>query len=148
MTDKTRSVMPLFAYGTLMFPAIIESVIGRIPHCRPAAIEGYRRLEVAGESFPGLIKENHHKVEGLLYLEISEDEWERLTAFEDDFYELVEVTVLCSGADMLALAYVVPPSRKSVLSEKAWNPEFFCTNQLLHFSVPQPAVDRQEEEDR
>jgi gamma-glutamylcyclotransferase (GGCT)/AIG2-like uncharacterized protein YtfP len=129
--------MPLFAYGTLMFPAIIESVIGRVPDSRPAMIEGYRRLEVAGESFPGLIKGNGgDSVEGVLYLNIDEDEWKRLTQFEDDFYELEELTVLSSGANTQALAYVVPRSRNFILSEKVWSPEFYRENYLPRSSRP------------
>ena len=109
-----------------MFAPVIRSVIGRVPACCPAAINGYRRLEVLGESFPGLVRASGDaKVEGILYSKISELEWERLTAFVDDFYELEQVSVLCPEGERLALAYVVPPSRRSILSEKPWDAEFF-----------------------
>ncbi len=121
-----------------MFPPVVQSVIGRVPAGHPAVVEGYRRLEVAGELFPGLIRETGHRVEGVLYLDISKDEWERLTAFEDDFYELEEVTVFSSGAVVQALAYVVPPSGSSILSEKLWDPESFRKNHLLQFSRSSP----------
>ena len=134
MTEVSYDGRPLFAYGTLMFPAVIKSVIGRIPDTRSAVIKGYRRLEVAGELFPGLIRENDERVEGLVYVDITRDEWERLTAFEDDFYELQKVTVDCLGTNVSALAYIVPPSRKSVLSDKVWNPDFFRENHLAGFA--------------
>ena len=127
--------MPLFAYGTLMFAPVIRSVIGRVPECCPAAINGYRRLEVVGELFPGLIRASGDaKVEGILYLSLSQLEWERLTAFEDDFYELEQVSVLCPEGERLALAYVVPPSRRSILSEKTWDAEFFREQYLAQIS--------------
>ena len=127
--------MPLFAYGTLMFAPVIRSVIGRVPEGCPGAITGYRRLEVLGQSFPGLIRaDGAGKVEGILYSKISELEWQRLTAFEDDFYELEEVSVLCAQGETLALAYVVPLSRKSILSEKPWKAEFFRQKHLPRFS--------------
>jgi gamma-glutamylcyclotransferase (GGCT)/AIG2-like uncharacterized protein YtfP len=134
MTGVSYDGRQLFAYGTLMFPAVIKSVIGRIPENRPAVIKGYRRLEVAGELFPGLIRENDESVEGVVYANIGSDEWERLTAFEDDFYELQEVTVDCLGTNTGALAYVVPTSRKSVLSDKVWSPDFFRENHLAGFA--------------
>ena len=96
MTEQSHGGMPLFAYGSLMFAPVIEFVIGRVPECCPAIIEGYRRLEVVGEVFPGIIKESGgDKVEGVLYANICEAEWQRLTAFEDDFYEIEQVSVFC-----------------------------------------------------
>ena len=134
--------MPLFAYGTLMFAPVIKSVIGRVPECCPAAINGYRRLEVVGELFPGLMRASSDaKVEGILYSSISELEWERLTAFEDDFYELEQVSVLCPEGKRLALAYVVPHSRRSILSEKPWDADFFREQYLARFSS-EPAESR------
>ena len=130
MTKAACDGRPLFAYGTLMFPAVIKSVIGRIPDSRPGVINHYQRLRVAGELFPGLIRENSKSVEGLLYLSITGGEWERLTAFEDDFYKLQEVTVECPETSVSALAFIVPPSRKSLLSDKPWNPDFFRENPL------------------
>jgi gamma-glutamylcyclotransferase (GGCT)/AIG2-like uncharacterized protein YtfP len=127
--------MPLFAYGTLMFAPVIRSVIGRVPECCPAAISGFRRLEVVGELFPGLVRDSGGgKVEGILYWNISELEWERLNAFEDDFYELEQVSVVCSEGERLALAYLVPPSRRGVLSENPWNAEFLREQYLRRFS--------------
>jgi gamma-glutamylcyclotransferase (GGCT)/AIG2-like uncharacterized protein YtfP len=134
MREVSSEGGPLFAYGTLMFPAVIKSVIGRIPDSRSAVIKGYRRLEVAGESFPGLIKENDESVEGLVFVDITRDEWERLTAFEDGFYELQKVTVDCLGTNVSALAYIVPPSRKSLLSDKVWNPDSFRDQQKSRFA--------------
>jgi gamma-glutamylcyclotransferase (GGCT)/AIG2-like uncharacterized protein YtfP len=124
MTEASYDGRPLFAYGTLMFPAVVKSVIGRIPDSRPGVINGYQRLKVAGESFPGLIREEGKSVQGLVYSSITGEEWERLTAFEDDFYELQEVTVECPETNVSALAFLVPPSRKSILSDKTWDPDF------------------------
>ena len=134
MADTDRRNLPLFAYGTLMFPTVIQSVIGRVPTSRPATIAGYRRFEVTGESFPGLIEGDGTSIEGLLYFDLGKDEWERLTAFEDDFYNLEEVAVSSAQETVHALAYIVPAARKTVLSEKAWDPEDFRKNHLVPFS--------------
>jgi gamma-glutamylcyclotransferase (GGCT)/AIG2-like uncharacterized protein YtfP len=148
MTEVSYDGWPLFAYGTLMFPAVIKSVIGRIPDNHSAIIKGYRRLEVAGEFFPGLIRENDESVEGIVYINITRDEWERLTAFEDDFYELQKVTIDCLGTNVGALAYIVPPSRKSILSDKVWNPDFFRENHLAGFACQTQSSIQLEGKDR
>lgn len=111
-----------------MFPAIIKSVIGRVPEGRPAIIKGYRRLVVAGEFFPGLIRlsdESAESVEGLVYVDITNEEWETIVAFEDDFYELTEVAVERLGENLSALAFVVPSAKKSLLADEVWNPDQF-----------------------
>jgi gamma-glutamylcyclotransferase (GGCT)/AIG2-like uncharacterized protein YtfP len=134
--------MALFAYGTLMFPAVIHSVIGRIPRAEPAVVKGYRRLAVRGEKFPGLVRDGQEAVPGLLYQDLSADEWKRLNAFEDEFYDLREVCAHCSAGAIAALAYLVPPSRRSVLSEKPWNPhrfeEFLLSDSTGQDSCPLP----------
>ncbi|HEY5704430.1 MAG TPA: gamma-glutamylcyclotransferase family protein [Terrimicrobiaceae bacterium] len=148
MTEVPFRGRRLFAYGTLMFPAVIKSVIGRVPDSHSAVISGYRRLEVAGESFPGLVTENGGSVEGLLYENISSNEWERLASFEDDFYELQQIIVDCSGTNVGALAFIVPPSRRSVLSGKVWNPEFFQENHLAEFARQRQSSTQQDGRDR
>ena len=142
VTGRALGSMPLFAYGTLMFAPVIRSVIGRVPECCPAAINGYRRLEVIGELFPGLVKESGGgKVDGILYSNIRQLEWERLIAFEDNFYELEQLSVICPDGGRLALGYVVPPSRRSILSGKPWDVDFFRAQYLPRF-VPNASGSR------
>lgn len=109
----------LFAYGTLMYPLVISGVIGRVPPNRPGAVRGYRRLGVAGQSFPGLIVGGDEVVDGLVYGGLSEEDWRLLTEYESDFYVLETVT-LTDGA--LARAYLVPEKNRHLLTEEAWQP--------------------------
>jgi hypothetical protein len=137
MADMIHNGRPLFAYGSLMFPAIIKTVIGRIPESHPGVVKGYRRLVVTGESFPGLIRANDgstESVQGLVYLDLTREEWKRIIAFEDDFYELSGVAVDCSGEKLSALAFIVPPSQKALLSEQVWNPDRFRDSLLRYWA--------------
>ena len=138
MTGEPSASKALFAYGTLMFPAIINSVIGRVPRGQPAVVKGYRRLVVLGEQFPGLVRDGQEDVPGLLYQDLTAEEWKRLSAFEDEFYDLQEVCAHCSWGTTTALAYLVPSSRKSVLSDRAWNPDRFEKSQLSKFAAQNP----------
>jgi hypothetical protein len=112
-------------------------VIGRIPESHPGVVKGYRRLVVTGESFPGLIRANDgstESVQGLVYLDLTREEWKRIIAFEDDFYELSGVAVDCSGEKLSALAFIVPPSQKALLSEQVWNPDRFRDSLLRYWA--------------
>jgi hypothetical protein len=141
MTEILDGNKPLFAYGTLMFPAIMKSVMGRVPDFRPAAIKGYRRLVVTREVFPGLIAqhESNDWIEGLIYFEITPREWERLLAFEDELYNLERVNVQCCERDVEALAFIVPPGRRSLLSEKSWDPDEFRESLLELWATKAPS---------
>ncbi len=129
--------LPLFAYGTLMFPAVIGEVVGRAPQGRPGLVHGYQRLEVAGHSFPGLIADptaSDVAVNGILYHDLSAAEWQRLDHFEDDFYVLSEISVVTpDGTTIKALAYLVPESARGVLSARPWSEEVFQQTHLRAF---------------
>ena len=128
--------LPLFAYGTLMFPKVIGTVLGRTPEGHPATAHGFLRLEVAGQTFPGLIADHSaldSAVNGILYPNLSADEWQLLNRFEDGFYVLSEIIVTANGTETPALAYLVPESCRHVLSEASWNEELFRVRNMERF---------------
>ncbi len=123
--------LPLFAYGTLMFPEVIAAVIGRVPLAQPASAAGFERREVAGQLYPGLVRSaRDDAVRGLLYKDLAGNEWDRLNAYEGDFYELTEIPVACEGREEAALAYLVPDARSSLLGKTRWDPETFRRRHL------------------
>ncbi len=125
--------LPLFAYGTLMFPEVISAVVGRSPAGLAAKIEGYKNCSVKDRSFPGLLHTGGGTVTGVLYPGLSLAEWAKLDAFEDDFYRLQEVVVTVDGGERKALAYIVPPENAHVLTEETWNPEAFRSDFLARY---------------
>ena len=72
-----------------------------------SAIQSSRRI-VSGAHSERMVT----SVEGLVYASLTGEEWKRLIAFEDDFYELQEVIVECPETNVSALAFIVPTSRK------------------------------------
>lgn len=112
--------VPLFAYGTLMYPLVICGVIGRVPKNRPGSVRGYRRLGVAGQSFPGLVSGGDEIIEGLLYEGLNEEEWRLLTAYEDSLYVLEKITLEDGTA---ALVYLVAEENHHLLTKDSWQPQ-------------------------
>jgi gamma-glutamylcyclotransferase (GGCT)/AIG2-like uncharacterized protein YtfP len=127
--------LPLFAYGTLMFPQVIRTVINRVPKGIPAVARGYARLEVIGQAFPGLVEDETEgaTVKGLLYENLSEAEWADLNEFEDTFYVLTEIAVDRDGEVVRALTYLVAPSERGVLSGTPWDEALFREKHLNSF---------------
>ena len=116
----------LFAYGTLMFPAIFRRVTGLDGTMRPATLCGFARRRVRGHPFPGLEPARGGHVDGVLVGIESAAVWQRLDEFESDFYARIEVTTRDStGLPVAAETYVVTPSNRRYLEAREWDPQAF-----------------------
>lgn len=96
----------LFCYGTLQFDAVLKALLGRIPERTPAAAPGYRAAALADRVYPGLVVSAiGGSASGVVLTDLSNEEWRILDAFEDEKYDLREVT-LSTGAT--GWAYIWP----------------------------------------
>ncbi|WP_261570896.1 gamma-glutamylcyclotransferase family protein, partial [Frankia gtarii] len=46
----------LFVYGTLMFPEVVSTLIGRVPPMESAAAPGWRAARLRDRLYPGLVR--------------------------------------------------------------------------------------------
>ena len=111
----------LFAYGTLMWPEVLQAIIGRRIEGEPAVLKGYQRLRVKGAHYPVIVPSAEHAVEGKLYVGLSKRELGALDAFEGEEYDRNTVRV----GGMRAQAYVLSPEWRHVASSEPWEPEQF-----------------------
>ncbi|MGV9934061.1 gamma-glutamylcyclotransferase family protein [Streptomyces olivaceoviridis] len=97
----------LFCYGTLQFDAVLKALLGRIPEQTPASAPGYRAAALAHRVYPGLVarQSGAGSASGLVLTDLTTTEWRILDAFEDERYELREVS-LATG--MTGWAYIWP----------------------------------------
>lgn len=118
----------LFAYGTLMCEDIIKSVAGFLPGKQEGTLQGYRRLEIEGEQYPGLIVSEGFKVEGIIYYDIPEEGWQRLDRFEGEMYQRIKVCALLKdGSSVEVHTYVVKNEHVGRLRAKDWSFEQFLS---------------------
>lgn len=106
---RSDSGLPLFVYGTLMFPAVRRKVYARTltpGMLREAALPGHRAVRVAGAAYPTAVAAEGALLSGLLLPVPSVDDWERLRTYEGPEYGIVEVTVtLASGGSCRAVMF-------------------------------------------
>lgn len=124
-------VSPLFVYGTLLAPEILELVIGRPVESQPAILKGYACHYVQGATFPGIFRDGASQTEGRVLKNLRGSEIQALDQYEDSFYERLHVNVCSEGDEIDAMAYVVPLVHRGVLSEEKWTWEEF---ERLHLS--------------
>lgn len=125
--------MNLFTYGTLMFPEVWERIaIGEFP-AQEASLPGYAIFRVRDALYPGIVQsDNGSIVTGKIYEGIDEDTLYELDTYESSFYERIVVRAKgINGDDLDCYAYVVPSSRREMLTCEPWDAEHFSRN-LLH----------------
>lgn len=54
----------MFAYGTLMIPAVMHTVAGKKHAAKPAILTGHVRVRIPGEIYPGLIGCQYAVIQG------------------------------------------------------------------------------------
>lgn len=119
--------MHVFTYGTLMFPEVWQSVVGRAFVTVRGEAPGFQIFRVQEAVFPGISDASEaDTVSGVVYLDVDPDSAARLDRFEDDFYERRTIAVDCVDARRrMAEAYVVPPANRSLLTSEPWSRESF-----------------------
>ncbi len=124
--------MHLFTYGTLMFPEVWQRIsIGSFP-AQPAVLRGYSMYRVKDAVYPGIIcGETDSEVRGMLYTDLDEDTLFELDTYESSFYVRLPVrAITASGQDLECHAYVVPSSRRDLLTSEPWDAEWFRSHEL------------------
>jgi gamma-glutamylcyclotransferase (GGCT)/AIG2-like uncharacterized protein YtfP len=122
--------MHVFTYGTLMFPEVWQSVVGRSFETVEGTAAGFEVFRVRDGVFPGIVEGiDSCAVPGVVYLEVDPQSTERLDRFEDEFYERRAISVDCSdGRRLMAEAYIVPTANRSVLTSEPWGRESFLAS--------------------
>lgn len=118
----------LFAYGTLLDPAVWRAVAGEERPSRPATLPGHLVRRVRGADFPGVIPgDPEDVVPGRIFSGLPPGQISRLDAYEGELYERREVTLLDDGGDPVrSQAYLIADRFRSRLSEEPWTWEWFA----------------------
>ncbi len=96
--------MELFVYGSLKDPARLDEVLGRRYRGArvPARLDGFQRLRSADYAFPFLVPAEAARVDGLLLVELSEDDLAAIDLYEEvdqNRYRRATVTVTVGALD-------------------------------------------------
>lgn len=117
----------LFVYGSLQFPEVLRSLLGRVPQHEPDSAPGWRAAAVPGEVYPALVP-GEGTVPGLALADLGRRDWEITDAFEGSFYELRRITLTSGRSEW---AYVcAQPGR---VGPDDWDPHWFAQQHLIEY---------------
>ena len=129
-------ISSLFTYGTLEIPSVMEAVTGRSFGSLEASIEGYERLMIKHQIYPGMIACPSGMTVGRLYVHVDARSLNLIDEFEDDVYirETIRVNT-CEGNSVTAYAYILSSDHRNILSSEPWRREYFVVHHLSQYVV-------------
>jgi len=91
----------MFFYGSLMDPEVIQAILGlpEVPTTQPATISGFQ-IKMWG-IYPTMIPSSSGKVVGVVWEVTSEDQFERLAAYETAAYRWVKCEAILENGAVL-----------------------------------------------
>lgn len=128
--NPTPAGEALFAYGTLMFGEVMAAVAGAAGHCVEAELAGFARRRLRGVVYPGIVPRAGGCVTGRLWTGLARETLVRLDRFEGPMYRRESVRVRAGGREQAALAYVVAPGWRWMMTDRDWCPEAFRARSL------------------
>jgi gamma-glutamylcyclotransferase (GGCT)/AIG2-like uncharacterized protein YtfP len=117
----------LFVYGTLMFPEVLEVLLGRTPTMAPAALDGWRAAALTDRVYPGLVVAGPGlAAAGRVLLGLDERERAVLDAFEEDEVYERRPVVLADGREATTYVWI----DDAAVLDHDWDPGLFVTEHL------------------
>jgi len=117
----------LFVYGSLLFPEVRAALFQRQPLAAAATGHGWRVAELKDRNYPGLVTAEC-SVEGLLLTDLTAAEWRMIDAFEDELYDLQELSLV---GDQHGWSYVCAQTQDVEPSD--WDAELFAARHLARY---------------
>lgn len=106
--------MRFFFYGTLIDPDVRRLVLGRRAptEVEPARLAGWRRVPVAGTTYPAIVRDPLAVVDGILVRGLDAGALALLERYEGSEYEVLLVEVeTASGRHVAAQTFALRPRR-------------------------------------
>ncbi|WP_217441328.1 gamma-glutamylcyclotransferase family protein [Nocardia barduliensis] len=119
----------LFVYGTLQFPEVLRTLLGRVPPLEPAELIGWRAAALPRRIYPGLVAAPHSLTRGAVLSGLTAQEWAVLDAFEDDEYDLRRVRLDDRSTPVWTYVWTVAADSAD------WQRDRFAAEHLTRFAA-------------
>ncbi|MGQ0665003.1 MAG: gamma-glutamylcyclotransferase family protein [Pseudomonadota bacterium] len=115
--------MRFFFYGTLMDEEVRRAVLGSLApsSTEPARLEGWRRIAVAGASYPIIVRRGRRRVEGVLARGLDRQALPVLAAYEGKEFAAIALPVRTRAGRRLSARVFVPAPGTPVGSAGGWD---------------------------
>lgn len=124
--------MNLFAYGTLMFPAIWRVIVGREAAGERACVKGYVVFRAPGDVFPVMVRGGpNDAATGLVFRDLDDSTIQALDDYEAVIYDRVEVVAtVATGESIACQCYLLGRDYEKPASPEPWDAAAFERDEL------------------
>ena len=125
---------PLFTYGSLMLPEVMEILAGRRLPSRAAVIAGYARHALRGVVYPAVVPAAGARVAGVLWEGLDAAALALIDRFEGELYERAACEAeVAGGGGVAAQVYVLAPAYRARLLAHDWDEAEFRRLHLTRY---------------
>lgn len=126
--------MNIFVYGPLMFPEIIQAVVGRKLSYRAGLLRGYVRVGVRDQPQAALFPFPDTSTQGLVYVEVDQAASKKMDVFLGSLFDRVEVNIETDDGEWIeAETHVFKVRKRKLLTSKPWDADEFRRKHLSEF---------------
>jgi gamma-glutamylcyclotransferase (GGCT)/AIG2-like uncharacterized protein YtfP len=127
--------MNLFAYGTLMFPAIWRAVVGREAVGERATVPGYAVYRAPSDVFPVMVRGGpNDAATGIVYRDLDDATIQVLDDYEAGIYDRVEVVAkLATGESIACQCYLLGRDYERPANPEPWDVAVFERDALPQY---------------
>lgn len=127
--------LPVFVYGTLLWPEIQRRITGKIFPGQPATLLGYRRGLVRGQTYPSVEPAPDSSVPGLLLTGVDGPSLERLDAYEGSDYQRLRVQARDEGSQQMVPCWLwqLRPALRGSITAQPFDLALFVERDLPIF---------------
>lgn len=124
-------VSDVFAYGTFLFPQIMDAITGRKHEGQKAKLYNFAAFKVKGDIYPGIWPLEGVQTEGIVYHNVTEEELEAMDRYEGEEYNRELLKVETEDGEMHKVwVYTFRAAYKHLLSEIPWNMEMYDQSEI------------------
>lgn len=128
-----NDVAHYFAYGSLIFDAVMTAVTGRRFERTNASLSDHQRYKVWNASYPGLVESPGDIVDGRVYSDVDDHAMQLLDKFEGAYYTRTTVEVTTDTEALDADTYVFREEYRHLLTKDLWDADAFEKGHLRSF---------------
>ncbi len=120
----------VFTYGSLMFREVWTRVVRSDYRTLRGTVTEHARFAVRHADYPGMVPQAGARVDGVLYLDVDDEDLARLDRFEGEDYRRVLVDVVADD-DVVRAAQTYLFSAGDRLLPEAWRAEAFAMQRFI-----------------